>query len=124
MRVQRLLSRRLSLIALSSICWWSAATTLPLPSRAVSLQLSCLQGYSSPELHTKMSCCADAPHSPATRTAPGQEADDMEWAQSDDDGADDEATLDAEEQEAAAEGLDVKVCPAMSLASVDPLLVL
>ncbi len=36
----------------------------------------------------------------------------MEWAQSDDDGADDEATLDAEEQAAAAEGVDVKVCHA------------
>jgi len=41
-----------------------------------------------------------------------QEADDMEWAQSDDDGADDEATLDAEEQASAAEGVDVKVCHA------------
>ncbi len=36
----------------------------------------------------------------------------MEWAQSDDDGADDEATLDAEEQASAAEGVDVKVCHA------------
>ena len=34
----------------------------------------------------------------------------MDWAQSDDDGADDEATLDAEEQAAVAEGVDVKVC--------------
>ena len=33
----------------------------------------------------------------------------MEWAQSDDDGADDEATLEADEQAAAAEGVNVMV---------------
>ena len=37
------------------------------------------------------------------------DAGDREWAESDDDGEDDEATLDAEEMAAAADGVDVKV---------------
>ena len=37
------------------------------------------------------------------------DAGDHDWAESDDDGADDEATLDAEELAAAAAGVDVKV---------------
>ena len=46
--------------------------------------------------------------------AEAADAGDGDWAQSDDDGADDEATLDADEQAALADGIDVKVSTVLS----------
>ena len=49
----------------------------------------------------------------AASVASAADAGDDEWALSEDDGADDEATLDAEEQAALADGLNVKVSSAV-----------
>ena len=50
---------------------------------------------------------AEAAPAPASETAVA----DKEWSASDDDEADDEATVDADERAAAAQGLNLKVIP-------------
>ena len=55
----------------------------------------------------KMPCLSDAASGPAV-AATAADAGDVDWAESEDDGADDEATLDADEQAAAAEGVNIK----------------
>ena len=74
---------------------------------------SALDGRSCPVLaHVDTNKCAVAASDgaiPAAELPLAVEAGDMDWAVSEDDGADDEATLDADEQAAAAEGVNMKV---------------
>ena len=50
--------------------------------------------------------------------AEAADAGDVDWAESEDDGGDDEATLDADEQAAAAEGVNIKAGPGASCSIV------
>ena len=58
---------------------------------------------------TRVLAASDATRSAAVDAAVA-DAGDMDWAESEDDGGDDEETLDADEQAAAAEGVNIKAC--------------